>query len=190
MIGRARIKERLKNGEVLVWGTLRICEPALAEMMAIAGVDILVIDYAHYPFDEEKLCNIIRAADIYHAACIVRVDTPDAGIIGKALECGAEGIQLALLSNYEQARKLVDAVKFGPVGKRGLCPITRAAGYGLAGMDYEAFAKLSNEQTIIVGQVETKKESKIWMRFCLFRKLIFLRRKIRPVCILWHSWTE
>lgn len=156
MIGKAYIKERLKNGEVLTWGTLRICEPALAEMMAIAGIDILVIDYAHYPFDEEKLCNIIRAADIYHTACIVRVDSPEPGMIGKVLECGAEGIQLALLSTAKQARALVDAVKFGPIGKRGLCPVTRAAGCGLAGLDYEEFARLSNEQTIIVGQVETK----------------------------------
>lgn len=156
MIGKARIKERLKNGEVLTWGTLRICEPAIAEMMALAGIDILVIDYAHYPFDEEKLCNIIRAADIYRTACIVRVDSLDPGRIGKMMECGAEGIQMALLSTAEQARALVDAVKFGSVGKRSLCPITRAAGYGMAGLDYEEFARISNEQTIIVGQVETK----------------------------------
>ena len=50
---------------------LRIAEPTIAELMALCGVDIIVLDNEHYPFNDSELVNIIRAAQAGGTECLV-----------------------------------------------------------------------------------------------------------------------
>ncbi len=156
MLGRARIKERLKAGEVMVGCMLRFPDPSIAEIMALAGVDILTIDNEHYPFDDETLIHIVRTADAYNMSCVVRVSDVDPDRIARIMDCGVDGIHLARMDSYEQAVALVDAVKYAPAGKRGFCPITRAASYGMSEMSWEEYAEYANQNTILIAQIETR----------------------------------
>lgn len=157
MLGRAKIKERLAAGEVLIGAMLRFPDPSIAEIMALAGVDILTIDNEHYPFDDETLISIVRTADAHNMACIVRVSDVEPSRIARIMDSGADGIHLATVDTYEEAVALVNAVKYAPAGQRGFCPITRAASYGMSGMSWKEYSEYANSNSIIIAQIETRR---------------------------------
>lgn len=155
MLKGKQIKNKLKNGELVVSVMMRFADPGIAEMMAIQGVDLIIIDNEHYPFDPETMMNIARAAHAGGAACVVRLPNVEPARIAQVMDCGMEGILIPSVDSYEEAMQLVSAVKFAPEGNRGFCPITRAASYG-HGMSAAEFARRSNENSLCMIQIETK----------------------------------
>ena len=73
MLQTSKVKQKLKNGEIVIRAFLRSSDPTSAEIMALAGVDLIVIDNEHYPFNPQRMETIIRAAETYGAECMVRV---------------------------------------------------------------------------------------------------------------------
>ena len=155
MMNGIKIKERMAAGEVVTSVMFRFADPNLAEMLAIQGVDLIIIDNEHYPFNPETMINIIRAAHAGGAACMVRLPNTEPARIAQVMDMGADGIQIASVDSYEETMELVNAVKFPPEGHRGFCPITRAAAYG-NNMTPAEFAEISNKNSIVVPQIETK----------------------------------
>ncbi len=155
MIGKNNIKKRLKNDDVIVSVMLRYPVAASAEILAMAGVDMLIIDNEHYPFDQETMINLVRAADVHGAATIVRVPNCEPNRIAQIMDYGVDGIMVPSIDSYEEALQVVQAVKYAPVGTRGYCPITRAASYGFDKKPAE-YAPFANENSIIIIQIETK----------------------------------
>ncbi|MCI8304109.1 MAG: hypothetical protein HFF52_05715 [Lawsonibacter sp.] len=155
MLRGKEIKERLRRGEVVTSIMLRFPDANLAEMLAIQGVDLIIIDNEHYPFDPETMIQVIRASHAGGACCMVRLPNAEPARIAQVMDMGADGIQIPSVDSYEEALQLRNAVKFAPVGTRGFCPITRAAAYG-HGMTPVEFARISNENTFVVPQIETR----------------------------------
>lgn len=154
MIGKNNIKQRLKNKELVINGFIRFPDASTAEIMALSGVDIIVIDAEHYPFDTKTVMNIIRACQAHGAACAMRLPDANPAKIAKAMDMGLSGIMIASVETYEEAKQIVDAVKYAPLGKRGFCPISRSAAYGF-GMAPAEYAEWSNENSFIIIQLET-----------------------------------
>ena len=155
MIGRTNIRERMRNNELIISAMLRFPSPAAMEIMALAGVDLVIIDNEHYPFNEETMINLVRAADVHGMACAVRVPNAEPARIAQIMDYGVDGILVPSVDTYEEAMQLVNAVKYAPVGTRGFCPITRAAGYGL-GKSPSEYAQFANEHSIVMVQIESK----------------------------------
>ena len=155
MLDGKKLKEKLKAGQVVTSIMLRFPDPSLAEMLAIQGVELVVIDNEHYAFDAQNMQNIIRAVHAAGKLCMVRLPNVEEARIAQVMDMGSDGIQIPSVGSYEEAMELVQAVKFAPEGKRGFCPITRAANYG-NGMTPEEFARRSNENSFVVPQIETK----------------------------------
>jgi 2-keto-3-deoxy-L-rhamnonate aldolase RhmA len=68
---------------------------------------------------------------------------------------GADGIVAPQVGSYEEVLSVVKAAKYGPVGNRGLCPITAGADYGF-GHSAQEYAEEANKRTIVGIMVETK----------------------------------
>lgn len=156
MLQTSKVKQKLKNGEIVIRAFLRSSDPTSAEIMALAGVDLIVIDNEHYPFNPQRMETIIRAAETYGAECMVRVPNTEPARIAQIMDMGAIGVVVPHIESREEALAVVDAVKYAPVGHRGFCPITRAASYGMV-MDGDEYTRLANEQTCIILMTETKK---------------------------------
>ena len=156
MLQTSKVKQKLKNGEIVIRAFLRSSDPTSAEIMALAGVDLIVIDNEHYPFNAQKMETIIRAAETYGAECMVRVPNTEPARIAQIMDMGPIGVVVPHIESKEGAQAVVDAVKYAPVGHRGFCPITRAAGYGMV-MSGDEYTRLANEQTCIILMTETKK---------------------------------
>ena len=150
-----KVKQKIINNEPVICAFIRIPEPSIAEIMAICGVELIVLDCEHYQFNPETLVNIIRAADIYGVSCLVRITGADPGHVCRMLDMGAAGILLADAENAEQVRKVVDAAKFFPHGHRGVSTDSRGNQFGFL-VDSRDHARYSNDNTIIFVVVETQ----------------------------------
>src|SRR6202049_3443030 len=128
-----------------------ILVPALVEMCGHAGFDFVIVDNEHGPAGIESTEHMLRAARGSGIIPVVR--TLEADIL-RILDIGASAIQVPQVNTGEQARRIVAAAKYPPVGKRGAAFSTRAAGYGFfAG---EQLITASNEGTSVIVMAETR----------------------------------
>lgn len=147
------IKERIRQGRSVVGSLIKLNDPSVVELLALAGYDFFVLDNEHVAMDREALTNIIRAADAAGITPIVRVRENNKVEILQALDIGAMGIQVPNVDTPDQAQELVGSVKYAPEGYRGFSPSIRAAQYGtMCIAQYIAFA---NKNTMIISQCES-----------------------------------
>lgn len=156
MLQKSRVKQRMRDKQVIIRAFLRFPNPGAAEIMALSGVDLIVLDNEHYPFNCQQIETIVRAAQCFGAECMVRLPNTEPARIAQVMESGVCGVVIPHVETYEEAMQVVNAVKYAPVGGRGFCPITRAAAYGM-GMTPSDYASFANEQTSIILMAETKK---------------------------------
>ncbi len=124
----------------------------MAELLALAGFDFLVLDAEHGFFSIESIEQMIIAADGAGLPAIVRVPSCLAAEVGRSLDAGAAGILFPRGDGCATVRGAIQSAKFPPEGKRGLGGV-RANRYGTQPLD--RFVKESNERTVIVAQIET-----------------------------------
>ena len=149
------VKEKMMKHQRIACAFLRIPDPSIAEVMAGEGVDLLVSDQEQYEINEETMLHIIRAAGCYGCPCLIRVSQIDREKIGRLMDGGAGGILLADTVDSSQVRELVKAVKYPPVGERGVSTESRNNHYGLSGTGVSEFPRAQNRSTIIGAIIET-----------------------------------
>ena len=141
-----------RAGKTALGAAVQINSPWLVEMCAAAGFDYVLLDCEHGAAGN-GLPELIMAAEAAGVTPIVR--TPDHGraSILPALEAGAGGIWAPMVESAEQARQLVDEVKYAPVGRRGFSLATRAARYG--SLTREEHVSGANRETLLAVTIET-----------------------------------
>lgn len=148
------LKRRLQGGQTLLGCFQRIAAPDVPELCAAAGFDFVVIDLEHALIPEDRVADLVRAAEAVGIPAVVRVPSRDPGPIGRLLEIGAAGIQVAQVSSSRQAEEIVRATRHAPEGMRGLAT-SRQTGYG-ASMSLAEYVAASNEWPLVVVQVEDR----------------------------------
>jgi 4-hydroxy-2-oxoheptanedioate aldolase len=114
----------------------------------------VILDREHGPANWETLMNHGRGARASGLHSIIRVGTLDANEIGSALDCGVDGVQVPNVNTPAQAKAAIEAARFHPLGKRGVCRFVRGAQYGATNKS-EYFHE-ANTKTLIL-QVEGTK---------------------------------
>jgi 2-dehydro-3-deoxyglucarate aldolase/4-hydroxy-2-oxoheptanedioate aldolase len=125
----------------------------IAMMHKAAGLDFVLIDMEHTGFDAERVADLIAFYKATDIAPFVRVPQPLYHFLARTMDAGALGVMVGNVETPEQAKGIVDAVKYAPLGKRGL-------GLGTAHNDYvapdtAAYLKYSNENTTVICQIES-----------------------------------
>jgi 2-keto-3-deoxy-L-rhamnonate aldolase RhmA len=144
----ASFRTRLRSGERLVAPLLTLNAPAVTEIMAAVGFDWLFIDAEHAPLEPFQMQALLQGAGT--TPCVIRLPVGDDVPIKKALDIGAAGIIAPQVNSVDQAKRIVQAAKYAPIGQRGL-GIARAHGYGLRVREYMATA---NDDTAVIVQAE------------------------------------
>ncbi|MBV8565101.1 MAG: hypothetical protein JO273_06570 [Methylobacteriaceae bacterium] len=129
----ARLDEALGLGHAVldlykqrtVLGTFLIELPAKATIkaLALAGFDFAILDLEHSSFGVESLPALISEAHLLRLPVLVRVSSHDAGLITKVLDAGANGIMAPHVSTARQAKAIIEAARYAPLGERGLAPL-------------------------------------------------------------------
>lgn len=146
-----KVKQQLGKGHPAIGQWISLPSPAIAELVSNVGLDWLVIDTEHGPADWETVENMVRAMKGTEVVPFVRVPANDPALIKKALDRGALGVVVPLVSTAAQATAAVVAAKFPPDGMRGVAG-TRASRYGLDLSDYVA---QWNQESLVICQLET-----------------------------------
>lgn len=143
-------KEKLAAGETLAGTFVKTPHPHVVELLALTGLDCLILDAEHAPFDRASLDLCILAARAAGQPVLVRPASGSPEQILNALDCGADGVLVPHIRSAKEARGLVAACHYGP-GGRGFAGSTRAAGYTTRGM---AAHRAAARGVSIVAQIE------------------------------------
>lgn len=146
------IRQLLLAGECVVGSWINSGSPIVAELMATAGFDFLTVDVEHSAVDLPQVQQIFQAIRSGNRKCasLVRVHGVDYALVKRYLDAGADGIIAPLVNTREQAETLIQAVKYPPLGNRGV-GFCRANDYG---MRLKKSVETADEQTLVVVQIE------------------------------------
>jgi 4-hydroxy-2-oxoheptanedioate aldolase len=148
--GVDRFRQTSRDESTLFCAWLMMNSPLLIEVIGEAGWDCILIDQQHGLGDHDRMVDCLIAAKAAGMPGLVRVAHNDPGLIGRALDAGAQGVVCPLINSAEDAERFVRAVKYPPRGTRSWGPYR--AQFNLSG-NYVAQA---NEWTIACPQIETK----------------------------------
>lgn len=139
-----------RRGEPSVGAWLSVGNVHIAEVIANAGFDWVVVDLQHGLIEYGDLLRMLPAISTTETTPLVRVSGNNLPEINKVLDAGAMGVIVPLVNTAEQAAAAVSACRYPPDGTRSFGP-TRAALYG--GRNYAAEA---NGQIACIAMIETQ----------------------------------
>ena len=131
--------------------------PGIGQILAAAGADYAVLDMEHTGFGFDTVRQVVRYFQAANLPLVVRVPSQARHHISRALDTGADGIMVPIVSSVAQAKAVLDAAKYWPDGTRGMA----------LGLAHERYAVRSdplvprlaeqNARTAIVLQIEDPK---------------------------------
>ncbi len=156
MLGKNKIKEKMENGGKVAGAFMSLGYSGVVEILAMAGLDFIMIDTEHGPFDVETASQLIIAAENRGMTPFVRVKDFHRNSILKMLDVGAMGLLIPFIKTVDEVKELVSYGKYKPIGDRG-CGFGRKSGYGLEQMvaNIEDYFNWANENTLLIPQCET-----------------------------------
>jgi 4-hydroxy-2-oxoheptanedioate aldolase len=152
-----KVKEKMLNKEKPLGTFLVMATQSHVECMSEVGLDYVIIDTEHGPYDTENMINLIRGAEQANMTPFVRVANADHKEIQRCLDQGAKGLIVPMLNTIEDFKKVVSLAKYTPVGKRGFAGV-RSNNYGYnedISVDIEEFMGKCNDEILVMPQCET-----------------------------------
>ncbi len=127
--------------------------PAYIRHAAHFGFDCIWLDLEHRAMEDREVQALLAYFHLYDIDCLLRPPTLEKSRLYRYLEDGATGLMIPHVSTPEKAQMLVDAVRFPPLGDRGIDGAGLDSDFHLRGGD--GYTDRANEQTFLVVQIET-----------------------------------
>jgi len=150
--GKATLKKRMEDGEVLFGTFYKFNNAHLTEMLGLAGFDFIIVDGEHSTFSYSEMQDTVRIANGVGMHAVIRVPSGLAEHVLHACDLGAQGVQVPSLRSPADARLAAQSMRFYPIGNRGFATTTRAARYMFS--DTQDFLDYSNNELLCVIMVE------------------------------------
>jgi 4-hydroxy-2-oxoheptanedioate aldolase len=141
-----RAKHKLARGEVVTL-VMGFNTADVIDFLGPLGFDSILLEGEHGPVDFADIPDLTRACDLWGMTSVARVNLNVPGVLYRTLDVGAQGIMVPHVNTAEEARAAVEAIKFAPIGARGM--YTNRQGYGVG--DYLARA---NDETLLTVLIE------------------------------------
>lgn len=142
---RALSKKRQTYGS---WITLS--HPLIPELLSIAGFDWLVVDMEHSSIGMNELLPLVISIEANNMVPLVRVGENNPNLIKRVMDTGAYGVIVPNVNSREEAVAAVNAVKYPPVGTRGV-GLYRAQKFGC---EFESYKRWLTEESVVIIQIE------------------------------------
>ena len=144
------LRQKLAKGKVL--GCIQVMASAdVTEVLAAAGVDMLMIDHEHGHGGLADVIAQLRALNGSGVPVLVRVPSDDAAYVHRLQDAGVDSILFPGVESADRARVLVRTCRYPPAGNRG-------AGGGLRASRYDRDAEYyrrANEDMLVAVQIES-----------------------------------
>jgi 2-keto-3-deoxy-L-rhamnonate aldolase RhmA len=139
----------LKVGHFIV----EFATPGIGQILKAAGCDFCLFDTEHSGFGFETIKSALRYMQAADLPTIVRVPSKGYHHIARTADMGAEGIMVPMVGTAEEARQIVDCMKYTPEGHRGVA-LQIAHDRYLPGRVLDKLAA-ANRRTCLFAQIET-----------------------------------
>lgn len=149
------VKTRLVNNQPVLGVLSNSTDPTVAELCGFSGLDFYMIDGEHSPVTTAQVQDIVRACEVSGITPLARVRSNDPKLVLQFLDAGVMGIMMPGTRTVAEVEALVQAVKYPPLGTRGIAPV-RAADYLQGEMTQGEYVQFANEQTLVLPQIEDR----------------------------------
>lgn len=144
------LKGRLAAREAVDAVVVRTPSYQVIEVLVARGVDCVMIDTEHAPFDPSQLDAVLAVGHALGVDVLVRVPGKDRHAIQQALDGGAAGIVAPHVATPERVGEVVRWCRYGD-GGRGYSGSTRSGGWGTRSL---ADVVAAAESFVVVVQIE------------------------------------
>lgn len=146
------LRDKIRSGRVTLGSWITLGHSGIAEVMAGAGFDWLVVDLEHSAISIDVAADLIRVIDLCGVAPLVRLTSNDPDQIKRVMDAGAHGIVVPMVNTPAEAARAVAATRYAPAGSRGV-GLARAQGYGASFQDY---LRWQRDGPVVIVQIEHK----------------------------------
>jgi 2-keto-3-deoxy-L-rhamnonate aldolase RhmA len=149
------LKRTLAAGGTAI-GTM-VCDtrtPAIAQALAVAGLDFFILDAEHGAFSLETVADMMLMARFAKITPIVRVPDGAYPFVARVLDAGAMGVMVPRVKTRAQVEAAVRAVKYPPMGERGMMNARTNTSY--LPMSIKDYGAKANQETMLIVQIETR----------------------------------
>jgi len=150
-----KLAMREKRAQIGLW--VGMADAYVAELLATAGFDWLLLDAEHGPNDIRSLLAQLQAIHGSASHPIVRVPVGDVALIKQVLDIGAQTVLVPMVDTPEQAALMARAMHYpqpddpeGVAGIRGMAG-ARGSRWGL----YPRYVHEANAQACLLVQAES-----------------------------------
>lgn len=138
------------TGAKAVNGWCAIPSPITAEIMARQGFDLMTVDLQHGLIDYQTALTMLQVMQPLPAPVMVRVPWNEPGIIAKTLDAGFAGLICPMINTPDDAKRLVQATRYAPLGARSFGPTRANLVYGAS------YAQSANTAVSVFAMIETR----------------------------------
>ena len=131
LANRKALRSAIRARGTRIGAFCSIASPDVAEMIAYTGYDFIVVDAEHGVMTPVDIAEMIRAGQGAGCPVLVRVPHGDAGLVGRAIDAGADGIVFPHVESAREAREAAGLLRHPPQGSRGLAFHSRSFRYAL-----------------------------------------------------------
>ena len=145
---------QLRAGKLAIGMGLRQARTVdIAQIAITAGFDWLFIDCEHNSMDLDTAAQIAAASLAVGITPVARVTGLEHWHASRLLDNGAQGIVVPHVDSADEARRVANACRFPPVGRRSMGGGLQQLGF--APMPVGEAARIVNEETLVVVMIES-----------------------------------
>lgn len=145
-----RFRLAAREGRTLYTAWMTANLPGFIEPIGVAGWDAVLIDQQHGLGGDDVMMDCLVAAMCANLPTLVRITCNNDGLVGRALDAGAQGVVCPMIDSAEEAERFVRAVKYPPLGSRSWGP------YRAQINARQEYVPKANGWTIACPQIETR----------------------------------
>lgn len=145
-------RDALRAGRPQIGLWVGMASANAAEALALTGFDWLLLDAEHAPNDTRTVLDQLRAVAPYPVHPIVRPVQGDVALVKQYLDIGAQTLLVPMIETPEQAALMVRAMRYAPVGIRGMgAALARASRWN----QVDDYLHQADAQMCLLVQAET-----------------------------------
>ena len=145
---------QLRAGKLAIgMGVQQARTVSIAQIAKTSGFDWMFIDCEHSSMDLDTAAQISAASLAVGITPVVRVAGFEHWHASRILDNGAQGIVFPHVDDPRQARRVADACRYPPAGKRSMGGALQQTGF--ASMPVAETARVVNEETLVVVMIES-----------------------------------
>jgi 2-keto-3-deoxy-L-rhamnonate aldolase RhmA len=110
------LKQRLANGGTVVMLNPSHISSTLSEKLTSAGADLVFVDLESSTASYEQLQQMTKAARFGGGDTIARPQSQEHSMLARCLHCGAGGLMVPLVNTADEARQVVETVRYNRPG--------------------------------------------------------------------------